>query len=118
MAITGSGYDRDAGGAQGKGFTGGNLPYQPAYASAGVSIEKWLSWSYQTQLKWLEDYNRTPEQQTYAEDSDYAKVYNIKEWVDETLVDPLVELPSKLIDTTKTGINTALVIGALYLALR
>ena len=114
MAITGSGYDMDVGGSQGKGFTGGNLPYQPAYASAGVSIEKWLSWSYQTQLLWLQDYNRTPEQESYAYDSDYAKVYEWKEKFDETFIDPL----PNLISGTKTGINKLLIIGAVYLALR
>ncbi len=114
MAITGSGYDRDVGGSQGKGFTGGNLPYQPSYASAGVSIEKWLSWSYQTQSLWLQDYNRTPEQQTYSQDSDYAKVYEWKEKFDELIIDPLVGVPDKAM----SGLSTVLVIGALYLALR
>ena len=118
MAITGSGYDRDVGGSQGKGFTGGNLPYKPAYWSRGVSIEKWLSWSYQTQALWLQDYNRTPAQQTYAQDSDYAKVYNLKEKTDELIIDPIIDASGKLYEGTKFTLSTALIIGALYLALK
>jgi len=87
MAITGSGYDYSVGGAQGTGFTGGSLPYLSAYATEGVSVEKWLSWSTSTQTKWLQEFNRTEAQQNYTTDSPQAYAYGYTQWID-TYTDP------------------------------
>ncbi len=118
MAIIGSGYDRDVGGAQGTGFTGGSFPYKSEYQGAGVSLEMWLGWSQSTQEKWLQDYNRTDAQKTYYQDSDYAKVYRLKEKTDELIIDPIIDASGKLYEGTKFTLSTGLILGALYLALK
>lgn len=118
MAIVGSGYDRDVGGAQGSGYTGGSFPYLPEYASAGVSIEKWMSWSDATQRTWLQEYNRTDAQQNYYKDSDYAKTFYMKEWFDDNVLDPAKDFSVKGLETTKDTITLAIILGGLYLALR
>ena len=61
MAIIGSGYDLSVGGAQGTGFQG--LAYDVKY---GVPLATWMAWGPITQQAWLEEYNRTPEQQNYS----------------------------------------------------
>ena len=81
--IIGSGYDYSVGGAQGSGFTGGSLPYFTAYADAGVSLEKWLSWSAFTQEKWLQNYNRTEAQATYYSDSPQAYAWQYISGIDD-----------------------------------
>ena len=83
MVLVGSGYDYSVGGAQGSGFTGGSLPYLPAYTTAGVSLEKWLSWSTSTQEKWLQDFNRTSEQATYYKDSPQAYAWQYISGIDD-----------------------------------
>ena len=69
MAIIGSGYDRDVGGAQGTGYQG--LAYSSTY---GVDVSTWMSFSKREQELWIQDVNRTQAQKDYSTDSDYAKV--------------------------------------------
>ena len=111
--IIGSGYDMSVGGAQGTGYQGS--AYNPAYATRGVSLELWLSWDKSTQDNWLEDYNRTAEQQNYSTDSDYAKVYVIKEGVDEYIIDPVVHTTQTVYEDVKGavsyGFDTATLVG-------
>ena len=95
MIVGGDGGEegRTAGGASGGGYTGGNRPYLSAYQKAGVPLALWLTWSTQTQMLWEQDWNRTSSQQHYSTDSDYAKVYVMKEYVDDTIIEPIVTLP-------------------------
>ena len=86
MAIVGSGYDRDVGGAQGTGYQG--LDYMTSY---GVDVSTWMSWNRRQQELWIQNVNRTDAQQDYSTDSDYAKVYDIKNTADEMIVNPIID---------------------------
>ena len=118
MAIIGSGYDRDVGGAQGAGYTGGALPYFSAYAARGVTPEIWLSWSTSKQTLWLQDYNRTEAQQNYSEDSPQAYAYDYVNFIDDatdptTYTDPIVNFGRSTLTPSNTFIIGALAV--LYL---
>ena len=83
----------------------------------------WESWSAFTQQKWLEDYYRTQEQATYYQDSDYAKVYHMKETVDSIAARTLKtggDLVENVKDTTTNvfglGVDI-LMLGAIALLL-
>ena len=119
--IIGSGYDYSAGGAQGAGYTGGTLPYLSAYATEGVSIDKWLSWSTSTQSKWLENYNRTEAQATYYKDSPQAYAYDYVNLIDQatdptTYTDLIVDFGKSTFTPSRTFVLG--VIGALLLLRR
>ena len=87
MAIIGSGYDRDVGGAQGTGYLGGSLPYRSNYRAAGVTPELWLSWSDNQQALWLKDYTRPQDQSTYHAASPQKLAYAYVHFID-TATDP------------------------------
>ena len=53
----------------------------------GVPQATWLSWDAHTQELWLQDYNRTEEQANYYKDSDQAKVFAMKSYVDDIAAD-------------------------------
>ena len=113
--IIGSGYDRTVGGSQGDGYLG--LPYNSSY---GIPIQTWLDFNHREQELFIQDFNRTTAQQNYATDSDYAKVYLGKEYVDNTLVDPIIDTGTNIIskaqETAFKGLEIAVIgIGIAFL---
>ena len=108
--IIGSGYDRDVGGAQGTGYTG--LSWSQEY---GIPVQDWYDLNTREQELWIQDVNRTTEQQNYSTDSDYAKVYVIKEGVDEYIIDPVVHTTQTVYEDVKGavsyGFDTATLVG-------
>jgi hypothetical protein len=111
MAIIGSAYDRDVGGAQGTGYTG--LPYSSSY---GIDAGTWLSFSKREQELWIQDVNRTQAQQDYSTDSDYAKVYEYKEKADEYVIDPIIDGGEQVYDDFKGAVSYGFDSGILLLA--
>ena len=113
--IIGSGYDRTVGGSQGDGYT--KLPWKSSY---GIPVQTWLDLSQREQELWIQDSNRTTAQQNYSTDSDYAMVYLGKEYVDNTLVDPIIDTGTNIIskaqETAFKGLEIAVIgIGIAFL---
>ena len=113
MAIIGSGYDRDVGGAQGLGYTG--LPYDAKY---GFTASAWYSLSRNQQELFLKDFNRSKEQATYYKDSDQAKAYEYVTIIDNTR-DQGKDLLKDVTQGATKGIELAiLAVGLAFLATR
>ena len=98
----------------------------------GVPASTWYNWSAFTQQKWLEDYNRTPEQATYYQDKGfvydaaytYTGLVDVATGLDASEVGANVnatvdDMKDKAGDLLDTGKNTAilLAIGAAVLFL-
>lgn len=117
--LVGFGFDRMGTGAtEGGGYQG--LPY-PANAPPNLTASIWYGLDRRTQELYLQDLNRTREQTTYYQDSDYAQVYQIKEGFDETILDPIKDTGQGIIDTAtnvgKTGLDLLILglVGAFVL---
>ena len=99
----------------------------------GVPLVTWESWSDQTKAKYLEDYNRTQEQQDYHTMEDksfgyqlgylYTGIVDILLGTDSAQVGEdtnkaIYETIPEALDTGKDYLWTALLLGGLYLALK
>ena len=118
MIIGGDGGEegRTAGGASGTGYTGGSLPYNHAYVASGLDLTTWLSMNQRQQELWVQDWNRTTQQQNYSTDSTYAKVYQIKEKVDDVIIEPVIDGTEQIYEDVKGAVSYGFDTGVLLLA--
>ena len=98
MAETGYGGQPYGGGES--SYTG--LPWDYSY---GVTQSTWMSWNTHTQQAWLQELNRTPEQQNYSEQEkpwywDEAQQYEDYKDGDST-INPLEPIFDPIVNTTK-----------------
>tara|TARA_B100001094_G_C17857077_1_gene635565 strand:- start:228 stop:563 length:336 start_codon:yes stop_codon:yes gene_type:complete len=106
--IIGSGYSRDVGGSQGTGYQG--RAYDGKY---GVPVATWLSWSTYQQDLFIQDFNRTSQQENYSEDSLQRLAFDYVDYVDNKKE----EGQNLVQDLTQPASDIALGIGLLGLAL-
>lgn len=109
--IIGFGFDRMGSGAgEGSGYLG--LPF-PTNAPPNLTPSIWYGFTRNQQELYLKDLNRSDAQKNYSTDSDYAKVYEAKEFVDNNILDPAKDVYEDVIDTAtnvgKTGLEIAFI---------
>lgn len=111
--ILGFGFDRlGSGKGKGDGYTG--LPYRSEY---GIDVSSWYDLNRREQELWIQEFNRTPEQLNYSENSLQRQAFDYVNYIDDKRED-IADIPSQIRGAVGYGFDTIALAAVALILLR